>query len=117
MAYKNREDQRTYSKEHYRRNKALYLNRAKAGKKRTYLRNRIFLSEYLSDKYCIDCGISNILVLEFDHVRGEKSANIADKVACWSITRIKEEIDKCEIRCANCHRIATYERKMKKNID
>lgn len=59
---------------------------------------------------CIDCGIKDWRVLEFDHIRGEKKFNIGDyrKVG---MKLLKEEIRKCECRCANCHRIKTLERK------
>lgn len=67
--------------------------------------------EYLSDKECRDCGESDPLVLEFDHVRGKKVAEITRMIADgYSWLRIRREIDKCEIRCANCHRRATARR-------
>jgi len=47
-------------------------------------------------------------VLEFDHVRGQKVKNVADLVkdgVRWSL--IDEEIGKCDVRCANCHRRRT----------
>ena len=58
------------------------------------------------------------IVLEFDLVRGEKRGNVSDMShQSFSIKTIQLEIEKCEIRCANCHRIATYERRLdKKNI-
>lgn len=58
---------------------------------------------------CVDCGITDWRVLEFDHVRGEKKDNIGN-MKTSSINNIKEEIRKCEVRCANCHRIKTMER-------
>src|SRR5436190_7769531 len=68
------------------------------------------LVEYLSNHPCVDCGETDIVVLEFDHV-GEKLANIstlANGGRSWK--RILAEIDKCEVRCANCHRLKTLER-------
>lgn len=70
-------------------------------------RNRQFIHEYLSKNPCVDCGISIIEVLEFDHVRGEKSKNICDMVANCSLEKIQEEITKCDVRCANCHKLKT----------
>ena len=65
--------------------------------------------EYKSNNPCVDCGETNPLVLDFDHVRGEKKRNISDMAhACCSINTIIEEMEKCDIRCSNCHRIATY---------
>lgn len=49
------------------------------------------------------------MVLEFDHVRGKKKYAISVILSgCLSMTTLKDEIDKCEIRCANCHRRITY---------
>ena len=48
------------------------------------------------------------VVLEFDHVRGKKTAEISALViAGRSSDVIAAEMEKCEIRCANCHRIRT----------
>jgi hypothetical protein len=73
------------------------------------LRNRQWINEYLSNNSCIDCGFSVVCALDFDHVRGEKKFTIARmKETSYSIARLQEEIDKCEVRCANCHRIRHY---------
>ena len=59
---------------------------------------------------CIDCDINDNRVLEFDHVKGNKVEGViklADKLA--SISKIKDEIRKCEIRCCNWHRIKTQQ--------
>jgi len=45
-------------------------------------------------------------VLEFDHVKGEKKFDLANG-ASQSYESLKKEISKCEIVCANCHRIRT----------
>lgn len=57
---------------------------------------------------CLDCGETNPVVLEFDHVKGNKVAAVAVlSKDCWSLEKIQEEINKCEVRCANCHRKKT----------
>jgi len=69
------------------------------------------LYKYLQNKACADCGETNILTLEFDHVRGTKRNNISNMIilgASWKTILI--EIDKCDIVCANCHRIRTAKR-------
>lgn len=72
------------------------------------IRNREFVWEYLSTHPCIDCGDTRIPVLEFDHVRGTKRTNIGLMVTRgYAINTILSEIDKCEVRCCNCHRIKT----------
>lgn len=70
------------------------------------------IRNYLQTHPCVDCGETDIIVLDFDHVRGEKDAEISRLVANGaSILRIEAEIEKCEIRCANCHRRATHRRR------
>ncbi|MBO0778932.1 MAG: hypothetical protein J2P37_08925 [Ktedonobacteraceae bacterium] len=69
------------------------------------------LYAYLSTHPCVDCGYTDIRVLEFDHVHGDKTDEISHMLSqgCgWA--RISSEIAKCEVRCANCHRIKTNER-------
>ncbi len=81
----------------------------------TVLRNKIhkteilqFVYDYLKEHSCVDCGNTNPLCLEFDHVRGIKSMAISSMLRNnFSIPKIKLEIEKCDVRCANCHRIKT----------
>lgn len=93
------------TREHYKNNKEYYLNRQKSQK----IRNKNFILEYLKQSKCVDCGMDDWRILEFDHVRGVKkdciSAMIGSKT---SIYNIKLEIDKCEVRCPNCHRLITF---------
>ena len=102
------ECQRAYSREHYRRNKVRHNERRYANQLRYKAENRKNVFEYLLAHSCVDCGESDPLVLEFDHVRGEKSGNISVMVASGlSWGRIRREIEKCDVRCANCHRRKT----------
>lgn len=60
---------------------------------------------YLADHPCIDCGEPDPVVLEFDHIRGKKVATVGALLATgYKWNRILAEIEKCEVRCANCHR-------------
>lgn len=60
-----------------------------------------------SSNGCKDCGEKDPIVLEFDHKDPKtKSFNIGDSYG-KSIDSIKEEILKCDIVCANCHRKRT----------
>lgn len=65
--------------------------------------------EFIRTSSCVDCGENDPVVLELDHVRGEKRAAVSDMVkGCYKWDTIKTEIDKCEVRCANCHRRKTF---------
>lgn len=59
---------------------------------------------------CADCkGTFPAVCMDFDHVRGEKVEGIAKMVAqSWSMEKLSEEIAKCDLVCANCHRIRTH---------
>jgi hypothetical protein len=56
---------------------------------------------------CIDCGETDPVVLDFDHVRGIKRKAVALMIKDFSWENIQLEIEKCEVRCANCHRRKT----------
>ena len=99
------------SKQHYKDNKQSYFDRVRTREVGVIEDNQKRLADYLRLHPCIDCGQTDIRVLEFDHVRGEKSNNIARMVGeGFSWSSIEAEIAKCEVRCANCHRIKTNER-------
>ena len=68
--------------------------------------NREWLYNYLLEHPCVDCGEEDPVVLEFDHIE-QKNISISKAVNQWSLKRIKEEIEHCEVRCANCHKRAT----------
>lgn len=71
----------------------------------------IFIKSYLSDKKCIDCKSTDVDSLEFDHVRGQKTYNVSTLVGSnYSIQRILDEINKCDVVCCKCHRKRTATR-------
>jgi len=74
-----------------------------------------YIQELKSSTPCLDCKISYpYYMMDFDHVRGTKQANVAELINTLSKKRIDLEIAKCEIVCSNCHRIRTHYRKIKK---
>lgn len=96
------------SKKYYRTNRVAHKKKTKAQRKVILKRNYQFTWDYLLAHPCVDCGNSNPIVLEFDHVSGEKIAPVSVLVHdSWSLENIQNEINKCEVRCANCHRIKT----------
>lgn len=69
------------------------------------------INEYLLAHPCVDCRESDIRCLEFDHRDPSTkvcavSKMISDQRA-WP--DILAEIEKCDVRCANCHRRRTAE--------
>lgn len=101
-----------YAKEHYEANKVEYLARGAASAPRTRQRMRALIAEIKSSP-CTDCGNTYPpCVMEFDHIDPTtKIANVGDMASKGiGITRILAEIEKCEIVCANCHRIRTWRR-------
>lgn len=72
------------------------------------LKKKQLLFEFLQTKKCQDCGNDDVRVLEFDHKEGlDKMDNVSNMIYRRSWKMILKEIGKCEIRCANCHRIKT----------
>lgn len=70
------------------------------------------IGEYLLAHPCVDCGETDIRVLDFDHRDGaDKSAEVMKLAkAAYSWQRVRAEIAKCDVRCRNCHAIVTYDR-------
>ena len=67
-----------------------------------------FVYSFLTEHPCVDCGESRLETLDFDHVRGKKIINISHLLRRGApIPALEEEIAKCEVRCANCHRVRT----------
>jgi hypothetical protein len=97
-----RERQRNYRKKYPERNFLIRVNE----REQTRGRNRAIVFYYLKAHPCVDCGERNPVVLEFDHLSSKK--NMISALVRWgSESRLKAEIEKCEVRCANCHRIKT----------
>ncbi len=65
------------SENHYENNKQAYVARARVSGSIVIADNRKKLIEYLACHPCVDCGQQDVHVLDFDHVRGEKSEHIA----------------------------------------
>lgn len=112
MPYKDKEKQKELARKHYAKNKDIYKDRAKAHNKVAIARNKEYVLNYLLEHPCIDCGLKDPIILEFDHITDNKVANISNAVKSgWSLEKLQKEIAKCEVRCANCHRRVTYNRR------
>jgi len=104
-----RECTKKYMKDHYRRNKDYYIKKARKNEIKYRKIYRDFIVDYLKNHPCIDCGEEDIVVLEFDHrEKDEKEFNISSlSKNGFKLKLLKNEIDKCDVRCANCHRRKT----------
>jgi len=96
----------------YRRNPSKRKAKVAANVTRMRARRMVLLSEFKS-RPCLDCGNTYPpYVMDFDHTRGEKVSEVGVLVTRGaSVSRILAEIDKCDIVCANCHRIRTHTRR------
>lgn len=103
-----KECQAAYQKVWYAKNRARHMRMAKARTDRVSEENRQMVYEYLKTHPCVDCGEGDPVVLDFDHVRGEKEGTISYWVSSgFPQKKILLEMEKCDIRCANCHRRKT----------
>ena len=105
MPYKDPEKrkayQRAYNKAHYEGNREYY--RIKNRKAKDALKARF--SEFKSNLSCLHCGESANVVLDFHHRDGTtKEFGIAEGLRRYSWQRVLDEIEKCDVLCANCHR-------------
>ncbi len=103
--YANIEDRKANSRKHYQDNKEKYMERNRLARQR----NQQYVLSYLAENPCVDCGMTDARCLQFDHRDVElKTANVSKLIqAAVSIKKIQAEIDKCDVRCANCHSIRT----------
>lgn len=128
-----------YQKDYYKRNAKAQLQRIYKNRKIRKKLIHKFLANYFSKHTCVDCAKkkkkvkallknkvdsktinqvisifdSDIRNLTFDHIktRGEKEHTIADMIRdVFPITKIKKELQKCVVRCHNCHDVITVKR-------
>jgi hypothetical protein len=99
-----------YGKEHYAANRERYIQQARIQKRQLRLERTTYLLGYFDAHACVDCGQQDPIVLEFDHLR-DKSFSIGAALTCRGWQSILDEIEKCEVVCANCHRRRTARRR------
>lgn len=87
------------------------LPRHKRGEKKlTVAVVRARLQAMKMERGCMDCGYrAHPAALEFDHARDTKSITLSQcSERYWSV--VEHEVAKCDVVCANCHRIRTANR-------
>lgn len=95
------------SKERYKKFSPAQKQELKDRSRKLALINKQFLWDYVKEHPCVDCGEDDPVVLEFDHIRDKEGCLSALAGQGLSLERIKLEVEKCEVRCANCHRRRT----------
>jgi hypothetical protein len=79
------------------------------------LKTRAWYENYKKTCKCKECGLTDHRVLDFHHRDPkEKLFEVSKKASGgYSPKTILKEIKKCDVLCANCHRILTYEKRRK----
>jgi len=82
-------------------------------KNRSLKKKLKFMQRYKLFVGCAFCGYKkHPTALDFDHINpNEKLGTISKAYKGWGWKRLKDEIRKCQVLCANCHRIKTIEQK------
>lgn len=96
---------------HYEKYRQQYLQRAQIRRERLRSEFRTNMLAYLSNKACIECGEADMRVLEMDHIDpAQKKFSVSQAVKLgYSWQEVLEELKKCQILCANCHKRRTAE--------
>jgi predicted nucleic-acid-binding Zn-ribbon protein len=113
MPYKDENVRKAYHKEqsrkHYNANREAIIQKA-ADKKKIF---KAEWKEYKATLTCTKCGFSHSAALDFHHEDPtKKEANIHRLLSNGQYAKLREELKKCVVLCANCHRIHHYEEKM-----
>lgn len=95
-----------YHHEHYVANRQRYIAQSAARKQKLAEDRLAYLIEWFGSHPCVDCGERDPIVLEFDH-QGDKLFSIGSQIRERTWEAILNEIAKCEVVCANCHRRRT----------
>lgn len=97
---------KAYMKTYRQTNKTALALQSKLKQRKTRAKNKIKAVEYLGGR-CLNCGLqtSHLAVYDFHHKDMSEKDSDPGSLLHYSWDRIKKEIDKCVLLCANCHRI------------
>ena len=115
MPYKNKQRRKEYQSRYmrevwYPKNKKIHIFRIRK------IKNKVsnYIAEFKRRGKCVDCGFSGKkypFVLDFHHLRDKKFSIASFSSFIVSLDTLNKEISKCELICANCHRIRTLYKK------
>lgn len=93
-----------------RRYRERYPERARESGIRQRQTRREWLAAIKAERGCARCGIADPRVLDFHHNEAEsKELAVSQLVVRASWQAVLDEVAKCEVLCANCHRITHAE--------
>lgn len=110
MPYKDpivrKQKAKEFNKSWYKKNKL--LRRKQLDNKKLEVKN--WLREYKTSLRCVICGENHPACLDFHHRDPKNKTREVSVMSEWgySVKRILEEISKCDVLCANCHRKLHY---------
>lgn len=103
-----RKCQAEYRHAHYLANRDAYIALEVARMAGYRDANRALLLAYLLEHPCVDCGVGDPVLLDFDHRDpSTKRSEVARLASRKPWPQVLAEIQKCDVRCANCHRRKT----------
>jgi hypothetical protein len=113
MPYKDKEARRAALRRWYLKHRDEQMARVKKHSRKI----RLEIQAHKEQTPCADCGKQYPhYVMDFDHVRGEKVGNVADMINRNCSGGVWQEIEKCELVCANCHRCRTHSRRQQTDL-
>lgn len=100
---------KNYRKSYYDGHRKEAIEYSLKSTKRRKIESQQFIWDYLLENPCVVCKESDPIVLEFDHRDpSNKISSVSDMVNDkLSIKKIKNEIEKCDVLCSNCHKRKT----------
>lgn len=121
MPFLDKEAARAAARRHYAKHKDRVKAKIKKHKQAYNRTTKKVIQDYKSNHPCSDCHKQYPhYVMEFDHVpgRGKKTMEVSKCLALgWKLERILKEIEKCDVVCANCHRLRTFGKRSKPRCD
>lgn len=109
----NKEARKKYKAEWHQKNKER-RNKKQAEERK---QRRVVFNEYKKTLKCKECGFSHPAALDFHHRNpDEKEYTISQMIVDKPFEYLLEEIEKCDVLCANCHRILHYEENLTQEV-
>lgn len=97
-----------YSRKHYEKNRQEVIQRTKTS--RALELEKWY--QYKATLKCAHCGFFHIGALDFHHVDpSTKEGSVHTFVSNGKFAKAYEELKKCIVLCANCHRIYHHEKR------